>query len=144
MGITLVEKLNKMLTKQGELKCFDTQKQGFVDLPHSNFLDTDVYSPSLYEVDDGYRSPAVTVLTSRPTVYGKTLGVSTGYIHISHDAILNAEQDDPQFLYQGLWHSSCGEEVVAWLPAPKFHNGEKTMIAVPNPQISYYLDYKAL
>lgn len=144
MGTTLVEKLTKMLADQAELKCFDTNKQKFVDLPHANFLDTDVYLPSLYEFEGGYRSPVVVVLTSRPTVYGKTLGVSTGHVQINRDAILNAESDNPEWLYQGSWCASCGEDVVAWLPAPKFHDGKNTMVTVANSKVGDYLEYRTL
>jgi hypothetical protein len=144
MSIKLVQQLDNMLADDHELKCFDTKIKQFVELPHANFLDMDSYLPSLFKTEKGYRSPVVVVLTSRPTVYGKTLGVSTGYVMIPNEDITESVLDDAEWIYADSWHASCGEEVVGWMPPPQFHDGEQVLEPYHDPNGKFYFNYKAL
>lgn len=121
MDAQLKAELEKMV-EADQAGCFDLKSKQWVDLPHCDFLDNEAYLPQMKRSNNGYRSVLLAMLTTRPTAYGSTLSVCTGYLQVPNDT-------DETDLERSLeWCSADGERVVGWMNLPVFHkDGQSTL-----------------
>lgn len=121
MDAQLKAQLEKMVNADQSV-CLDLKRMEWVGLPHCDFLDNDAYLPPLKQHEQGYRSALLAVLTTRPTAYGPTLSVCTGYLQVITDT------DETDLLRSLEWCSSDGEDVVGWMRLPVFHKDHQTTL----------------
>ncbi|QIC71864.1 MULTISPECIES: hypothetical protein [Acinetobacter] len=121
MDAQLKAKLEELVNAD-QAVCFDLKTKQWVDFPHCDFLDNDAFLPPLKQHEDGYRSAVLAVLISRPTAYGPTLSVCTGYLQVT------ADTDETDLVRSLEWCSADGEDVVGWMKLPVFHKGDQTTL----------------
>lgn len=121
MDAQLQAQIEKMVNSD-QAVCFDLKSMQWLDLPHCDFLDNDAFLPPLKQNEDGYRSALLAVITSRPTAYGPTLNVCTGYLQIP------ADTDETDLERSLEWCSADGENVVGWMKLPVFHKDSQTTL----------------
>lgn len=121
MDAQLQAQLEKMVNAD-QAGCFDLKSMQWVDLPICDFLDNDAFLPPLKQLDSGYKSALLAVLTTRPTAYGPTLSVCTGYLQIP------ADTDETDLERSLEWCAADGEQVVGWMNLPVFHKDDQTTL----------------